>query len=64
MLGPMLLTWHNIHYYQDLMRGLRAAIVAGRLEEHAAALAEGWAAGDADPHPDPDPDDAHREAPA
>ena len=24
MLGPMLLTWHNVRYYQDLMRGLRA----------------------------------------
>ena len=23
MLGPMLLTWHNVRYYQDLMRGLR-----------------------------------------
>ena len=23
MLGPMLLTWHNLTYYQDLMRGLR-----------------------------------------
>ncbi len=46
MLGPMLLTWHNLTYYQDLMRGLRAAIVQGRLAEDAAALREGWAAGD------------------
>lgn len=30
MLGPMLLTWHNLHYYQQLMRQLRAAIVTGR----------------------------------
>ena len=29
MLGPMLLTWHNIQYYQDLMRGLRMAICEG-----------------------------------
>ena len=28
MLGPMLLTWHNVQYYQDLMRGLRRAILA------------------------------------
>ncbi len=42
MLGPMLLTWHNLTYYQDLMRGLRAAIVAGRLDAHAAALRAGW----------------------
>lgn len=49
MLGPMLLTWHNIQYYQDLMRGLRAAILEGRLERHAAALEAGWAAGDTAP---------------
>ena len=42
MLGPMLLTWHNIQYYQDLMRGLRIAICEGRLDEHAAALEAGW----------------------
>ena len=30
-LGPTLLTWHNLQYYQDLMAGLRAAIEAGRL---------------------------------
>lgn len=30
-LGPMLLTWHNLQYYQDLMAGLREAIAAGRL---------------------------------
>ncbi len=29
MLGPMLATIHNLHYYQDLMRGIRAAIEAG-----------------------------------
>ncbi|MDA8253450.1 MAG: tRNA guanosine(34) transglycosylase Tgt [Rhodospirillales bacterium] len=46
MLGPMLLTWHNIQYYQDLMAGLRAAIGAGRLEQHAAELRATWAAGD------------------
>ncbi|MBV9776685.1 MAG: tRNA-guanine transglycosylase, partial [Acetobacteraceae bacterium] len=47
MLGPMLLTWHNLTYYQDLMRGLRAAITHSRLAEHATALREGWAAGGA-----------------
>jgi len=31
MLGPMLATIHNLHYYQDLMRGLREAIAARRL---------------------------------
>ena len=47
MLGPMLLTWHNLAYYQSLMRGLRAAIVDGRLDDHAARVRAGWAAGEA-----------------
>jgi queuine tRNA-ribosyltransferase len=46
MLGPMLLTWHNIQYYQDLMAGIRASIAAGRLEAHAAAVRARWAEGD------------------
>ncbi len=41
MLGPMLLTWHNLTYYQSLMRGIREAILAGRLDAHAAALRAG-----------------------
>jgi queuine tRNA-ribosyltransferase len=44
MLGPMLLTWHNVTYYQSLMRGLRAAIRAGRLEAYASATRAGWVA--------------------
>jgi queuine tRNA-ribosyltransferase len=31
MLGPMLLTWHNLTFYQTLMQGLRDAISAGNL---------------------------------
>ncbi|MGD8207824.1 MAG: tRNA guanosine(34) transglycosylase Tgt, partial [Thiohalocapsa sp.] len=31
ILGARLNTIHNLHYYQDLMRGLREAIEAGRL---------------------------------
>jgi queuine tRNA-ribosyltransferase len=42
MLGPMLLTWHNVAYYQDLMRGLRTAIVEGRFTQQAEALRAGW----------------------
>jgi queuine tRNA-ribosyltransferase len=42
MLGPMLLTWHNVQYYQELMRGLRAAIEEKRLEAYAAATRVGW----------------------
>jgi len=46
MLGPMLLTWHNVTYYQTLMAGLGEAIRAGRFDAHADALREGWRAGD------------------
>jgi queuine tRNA-ribosyltransferase len=42
MLGPMLLTWHNIRYYQTLMARLRAAILEGRFEAEAAAIAAKW----------------------
>ncbi len=46
MLGPMLLTRHNLTYYQDLMRGLRAAIEAGTLAAFEADFAAGLAQGD------------------
>jgi queuine tRNA-ribosyltransferase len=42
ILGPMLLTWHNVSYYQSLMRGLRVAIVQRRLDAHASAIRAGW----------------------
>ena len=38
MLGPMLLTWHNLQHYQDLMAALRRHIEAGTLAEFAAAF--------------------------
>jgi queuine tRNA-ribosyltransferase len=38
ILGPMLLTQHNVTFYQDMMAGLRAAIVEGRFAAHAAAF--------------------------
>lgn len=44
MLGPMLLTWHNIQYYQDLMAELRAGILAGDLAGTAARVEAGWQA--------------------
>jgi queuine tRNA-ribosyltransferase len=44
MLGPMLLTWHNVSYYQRLMRGLRQAVQAGRLQAHIDGLRSGWTA--------------------
>ncbi|NQV47326.1 MAG: tRNA guanosine(34) transglycosylase Tgt [Rhodospirillaceae bacterium] len=46
ILAAMLLTWHNLHYYQDLMRGLRAAIGEGRLEAFTTGFAAAQDAGD------------------
>ncbi len=42
MLGPMLLTAHNLTYYADLMAGMRAAIQAGELTKFATQTREGW----------------------
>ncbi|MEM9344086.1 MAG: tRNA guanosine(34) transglycosylase Tgt [Pseudomonadota bacterium] len=30
MIAGMLLTWHNLHYFQEIMAGMRAAIADGR----------------------------------
>jgi queuine tRNA-ribosyltransferase len=46
MLGPTLLTWHNIQYYQDLMRDLRRAIEEKRIVAFAAEFEAQRAAGD------------------
>ncbi len=43
ILGATLNTIHNMHYYQELMRGLREAIVAGRLQSHVAEFRQGRA---------------------
>jgi queuine tRNA-ribosyltransferase len=32
IIGAMLMTWHNLHFYQDIMRGLREAIKAGEVD--------------------------------
>lgn len=49
MISGMLLTWHNLQYYQDLMAGLRDAITAGRLSDFVAAFHAERAKGDIDP---------------
>ena len=49
MLGPILLTAHNLYYYQALMAGLRGAIEAGSLADYAAAFAVAQAQGDLPP---------------
>jgi queuine tRNA-ribosyltransferase len=46
MLGPMLLTAHNLTYYQSLMVGARAAILAGTYADYCATVREAWAHGD------------------
>jgi queuine tRNA-ribosyltransferase len=43
MLGPMLATIHNLHYYQDLMRGLREAIATRTLADFVAGFHEAQA---------------------
>ena len=35
IIAAMLLTWHNLTFYQDLMAGLRAAIAEGRVQDFA-----------------------------
>jgi queuine tRNA-ribosyltransferase len=49
MLGQILLTWHNLYYYQELMAGLRKAIEAERLEAFAATVAAAQDEGDIPP---------------
>jgi queuine tRNA-ribosyltransferase len=46
IIGSMLLTWHNLHYYQELMAALRAAISEGTLDSFVAAFHELRAEGD------------------
>jgi queuine tRNA-ribosyltransferase len=46
MLGPMLLTWHNLQYYQDLMAGLHTAIAQRSLQAYADRLRAAWESDD------------------
>ena len=45
MLGKMLLSWINLDYYQRLTEGARAAIRAGRYDDHVAEVKQNWARG-------------------
>ncbi|MEQ8709254.1 MAG: tRNA guanosine(34) transglycosylase Tgt [Rhodospirillales bacterium] len=49
MLGPMLASWHNIQFYQDLMAAMRAAIEQGRFRAFADDFAATYGRGDIDP---------------
>ncbi|WP_399353412.1 tRNA guanosine(34) transglycosylase Tgt [Thiohalorhabdus denitrificans] len=40
LLGWVLLTWHNLHFYQELMAAMRAAVEEGRFADFAAAFRE------------------------
>jgi queuine tRNA-ribosyltransferase len=42
ILGPMLLTWHNLSYYQSLMRGIRSSIRSGQFSTFASSARAGW----------------------
>lgn len=46
MLGPILLSIHNLTYYQRLMAAARGAIEAGRFGEFRAEKLAGWGAGE------------------
>ncbi len=49
IISSMLLTWHNLHYFQELMAGMRAAIAEGRFDAFEAEFHAQRAAGDIDP---------------
>ncbi len=49
VLSLMLLSWHNIYYYQDLMREMQRAIGAGRFAEFEVSFQAMQAQGDIDP---------------
>ncbi len=49
IIASMLMTWHNLHYYQELMQGLRDAIADGRLAAFVADFHAQRAMGDIAP---------------
>jgi len=49
IISSMLLTWHNLHYYQQIMEGMRGAIASGTFAAWEAAFHAGRAEGDIEP---------------
>ena len=49
IISSMLLTWHNLHYYQDIMTQMRAAIAEGRFDTWQAGFHRTREQGDIDP---------------
>ena len=47
ILGPTLATLHNLHFYQELMAGIRQAIEEERYPEYARRVSDRWQAGEA-----------------
>jgi queuine tRNA-ribosyltransferase len=47
MLGPMLTTQHNLHFYADVMRDARRSIVEGRFDAWRGAFVDRYARGEA-----------------
>ncbi len=44
MLGPILLSIHNVTYYQRLLSDAREAMLEDRIEEFLRGKQDGWAA--------------------
>jgi queuine tRNA-ribosyltransferase len=44
IIASMLLTWHNLRFFQDLMAELREAIAKGRVSEFAQSFLSGYRA--------------------
>ncbi len=49
MISGMLLTWHNLHYFQEIMQGMRDAILAGSFQDWQSEFHAQKAQGDIDP---------------
>ncbi|MEO0402250.1 MAG: tRNA guanosine(34) transglycosylase Tgt [Pseudomonadota bacterium] len=49
IISSMLLTWHNLQFYQDLMAGMRSAIAQGTFDAWQAAFHADRAEGDIEP---------------
>jgi queuine tRNA-ribosyltransferase len=49
IIASMLLTWHNLHYFQELMAGMRAAIAEGRFAAWQGGFHALRASGDIEP---------------
>ncbi|MDQ2095197.1 tRNA guanosine(34) transglycosylase Tgt [Rhodalgimonas zhirmunskyi] len=49
IISSMLLTWHNLHYFQEIMDGMRGAIAEGRFDDWEAEFHGLRALGDIEP---------------